>query len=84
MGIITGRFLKLQSGGMRRFAGVKKLSAAFSAGQFPWFVPPLLDDSMLEECEDNRSLIFIKQPNDVGDSHSAVQKEVADRDVSLG
>jgi hypothetical protein len=61
----------------------KLLYPAFLLGCRPCFVSPVVNDSLFQEGLDNRWLVFIKQPNDVGDTHPAVEKKVADRDISL-
>ena len=49
-----------------------------------WLSPPLLDNPLFEQDEDDRSGVFIKQPNDVCNSHVAVEEEVADHEGSFG
>ena len=46
--------------------------------------PPVLDDPLFEQGEDDCSGVFIKQPNDVSNSHVAIEEEVADHEGSFG
>lgn len=46
--------------------------------------PTLLDDPLFEQCKDDCFWVFIKQPNDVRNSHVAIEEEVADHEGSFG
>jgi len=51
---------------------------------WPWLSPAVLDDPLVEQRENNRSLVFTQQPTDVSNRHVAVEEEMTDREGSFG
>ena len=55
-----------------------------SLGWTPWLLAAFLDHSALQQRRDDIALIFIEQVSDIGHVDPVVEKEVANRNASLG